>query len=194
MNEPRSDVRAEAVVARSARVAVAVVFVVSALDWVGWATGTGQLTRLLPTWPPMTPWTALLLAALATAILVQSGVPSGRQVWAGRLVAGLVAVVSVAILAEFATGRSFGLDELWFGDAVRALQSTWPGRPSPQTAWSLLSVAAAAALIRVERQWIPVAWPACMVAGGAIPLVSVAAYLFDATDLVTVTASTRPTW
>ncbi|CAN5373490.1 hypothetical protein BH10ACT9_BH10ACT9_27350 [soil metagenome] len=190
MNDTALDVRTHPAVARSARVAIAMVFAVAALDWVGWATGIGQLTRLLPTWPPMTPWTALLLAALSTAILLQSGQPSDRQVLIGRVVAGSAAVVAVAFLTEFVTGTSFGLDQMWFGAAVRALQSTWPGRPSPQTAWSLLALGAAAALIRVDRRWNTVVWPACLVAGAAIPVVSVAAYLFNATDLVKISAST----
>ena len=70
---------------RWARIAVSVVLVVAVLDWVGWATGIDGLTRLYPTWPQMTPWAALWLAALGTAILVQSGSPSPGRVWIGRI-------------------------------------------------------------------------------------------------------------
>jgi hypothetical protein len=62
---------------------------------------------------------------------------------------------------------------------VRLRQSSLPGRPSPQTASSLLLVAATVALIRLDR-WTRVLWPVCLVGGAAIPFVTVAAYLFDA--------------
>ena len=161
-----------------------VVTTVAVLTWVGWMTGVEALTRVNPTWPVMTPWTSLWLAALGMATLVQSGHPSGRRVWAGQWPGDSGGRSCAAMfLAEYATARSFGLDQAWFGEAVRLRQSSLPGRPSPQTASSLLLVAAAVALIRLEPRWTRVLWPVCLVGGGDIPLVAVAAYLFDAMAL-----------
>lgn len=174
---------------RWGRVAVVVVFGVAALDWVGWATGVQELTRIYPTWPQMTPWTAAWLAALGAAILVQLGQPSRSRVWVGRGVATMVGALAVVVLLEYATARSWGLDQVWFADAVRTLQSSWPGRPSPQTTFSVLFLATAVGLARLDRRWVGVVWPVCIVGGGAIPVVSVAAYLFGAMALVDV----RPT-
>ncbi|SPM28363.1 sensor domain-containing diguanylate cyclase [Mycobacterium terramassiliense] len=172
------------------RIAVLVGFTLAAAAWVGWATGVDRLTRINPSWPQMMPWTALWLAALSAAILTQSGHPSRGRVRAGRGFALVVGALAVVTLVEYATGRSpSGLDQVWFGDAVRASQQTWPGRPSPQTAWSVLLLAAAAALIRVDRG-TRVVWPACMAAGGAIPFVTVGAYLFNAVALVGYSPST----
>lgn len=190
MNEPVSDVGSGTAMTRSARAGLVLVLGVAALDWAGWATGIERLTRLHPSWPSMTPWTALLLASLATAILAQWGLPSVRRVNAARVLAAVVAAVAVLILLEFATGSSFGLDTVWFGDAVEKMQSTWPGRPSPQTAWSFLFVAAGVALIRVDRGVIDVVWPTLLVAGAVVPSISVAGYMFNALDLVSVTPST----
>jgi len=189
MNHPDPGVRLDTALARYGRAAVVIVLVGTALDWVGWSAGVEQLTRVYPTWPQMTPWTALWLAALGAAILVQSGHPSRGRVWVGRVVAAVVGVLAVVVLAEYATDRSFGLDQVWFGDAVRALQASWPGRPSPQTAVSVLLVAAAAALTRVDPG-ARVAWPTCLLVGGFIPFVSAAAYSFNALALVGVTPST----
>ncbi len=189
MDRPGPDARVEAAVTWCGRVAVMVVLAVAVLSWVGWATGIEQLTRIYPTWPQMMPWTAWWLAGLAVAILAQSGRPSRGRVWAGRGTAAVVGVLAVIVVAEYATGRSFGLDHVWFGDAVRMSQSTWPGRPSPQTASSVLLLAAAAALIRVDR-WTRVVWPACIAAGGAIPFVTVGAYSFNALALVGFSPST----
>ena len=171
------------------RIAVLAVFALAAVTWVGWATGIDPLTRISPTWPQVMPWTALWLAALGAAIATQSGHPSRGRVWVGRGLALAVGAFAGITLVEFATDGLPGLDQIWFGGAVRASQQTWPGRPSPQTAASALLLAAAAALIRVDR-WTRVLWPACMAAGGAIPFVTVGAYLFDALALVGYSPST----
>lgn len=188
MDRSGSSMRLETALPRFARAIVIVVLTAAAIAWVGWSTGVDPLTRLYPTWPVMTPWTALCLGALGAAVLAQSGQPSGARVWAGRILAFAVVVVAVIVLAEWATGRSFGLDQAWFGDAVRMRQASWPGRPSPQTALSL-AVAATAGLMRLHRG-TRLLWPLCVAAGAVIPFVTVAAYLFDALALVGVSAST----
>ncbi|UXA08378.1 sensor domain-containing diguanylate cyclase [Mycobacterium sp. SMC-2] len=172
------------------RIALLVVFALAAMTWVGWATGIDRLTRIDPAWPQMMPWTALWLVALGAAIQLQSGRPSRGRVWAGRGAALAVGALAGVTLVEYAAGGpSSGLDLVWFGDAVRTSQQTWPGRPSPQTALSVLPLAAAAALIRVDRRTC-VVWPACTAAGGAIPFVTVGAYLFGALALVGFSPST----
>lgn len=190
MSAPGNDVNSETVLARWVRAAVAVVVVVAMLDWVGWAMGVDELTRVHRSWPQMVPWTALWLAALGLAILLQVGQPSPTRVRAGRGVAITVGVVAVVVLAEYATGRPCGLDLMWFGEAVRTRQSSWPGRPSPQTASSVALLAAAVALIRVDRRWVSVVWPVCLLGGAATPVISVVAYVFGVMALVDVTPST----
>jgi diguanylate cyclase (GGDEF)-like protein/PAS domain S-box-containing protein len=189
MDGPRRRARLEAALVRYGLAAVTVVTAVAVLTWVGWMTGIEALTRVYPTWPVMTPWTSLCLAVLGMSTLVQSGHPSGGRVWAGRGLAIAVVILAATVLAEYATARSFGLDQAWFGEAVRLRQSSLPGRPSPQTASSLLLVAATVALIRLDR-WTRVLWPACLMGGAAIPLLTVAAYLFDAMALAGVSSST----
>lgn len=172
------------------RATVGVVLIVSALDWVGWATGTDALTRVVPSWPQMTPWTALLLAGLGIAILVQSGRPSTAQVRVGRGVAAVVGVLAAVFLAQYVTGSSFGLDDVWFSEPVRALQGTWPGRPSPRTASSALLLSIAVGFTRLDRHWMRLAWPLCLAAATVLPIVSILAYLFNTTSMVGVTRST----
>jgi diguanylate cyclase (GGDEF)-like protein len=189
MHQPSPGARLEAALPRFCRAILLFVIAVAAVAWVGWTTGVDWLTRLYPTWPVMTPWTALSLAAVGAAALAQSGQPSRGRVWVGRILAVAVVVFGVLVLIEYATGRSLGLDQVWFGDEVRMRQSSWPGRPSPQSALSLSLVAATVALIRVDRG-VRVLWPLCVAAGAIIPLVTVAAYLFDALALVGVSTST----
>ncbi|CAN5561689.1 hypothetical protein BH11ACT6_BH11ACT6_24380 [soil metagenome] len=172
------------------RGAVTVVLAIAVLDWLGWATGVEQLTQISRDWPHMTPWSAALLAGLGIAVLVQLGQPSRSRIWTGRAVAVLAGGLAAVFLAEYATGKEFGLDRMLFSDAVSALQQSWPGRPSPQTAISVLALAVAVALVRVERRWIPTAWPLGIAAAAVLPLVALGAYLFDAARMVSVSAST----
>ncbi|MBI3690322.1 MAG: GGDEF domain-containing protein, partial [Mycolicibacterium aromaticivorans] len=60
MAKAEPDAQLEALVRRGGQVALAVVFVGAGSNWLGWATGTERLTRFFPSWPQMTPWTALL--------------------------------------------------------------------------------------------------------------------------------------
>ncbi|GBG36712.1 sensor domain-containing diguanylate cyclase [Mycobacterium montefiorense] len=189
MNGPEPAARPRAALSRYGSVAAVVVLCVAGLTWVGWTAGIEPLTRVLPTWPVMTPWGALLLAALGAATLLQSGLPSRGRGWAGRGLALAVAVSAVTFLVEYVTGASFGFDQLWFGDAVRMRQDSSPGRPSLQTATSVLLLAGAVALMRLERG-TRVLWAVCLAVGGAIPLVVFGAYLFDALALAGLSALT----
>lgn len=181
--------RPDSALMRFARAEAIVVLAVTVAAWVGWTADVELLMRVYPTWPVMTPWTALCLATLAAGTLAQQGQPSRGRVWTGRALALAVIAFAAVVLAEYATGRSFGLDQLWFSDAVGPRQSIWPGRPSLQTAAPLLLVAAAVALMRVDRgsRWL---WPACLTSGAAVPFVTLAAYLFNAMALVGVSTST----
>ncbi len=177
-------------VRRWGRAAALLVLVFSALDLAGWLTGIQLFTRVYPTWPQMTPWTALWLAALAVAVVVQSGDPSDARVRAGRGLAVAVGVVALLVLVEYAMRRPFGIDQVWFGDSVRALQSTWPGRPSPQTAISTVLLSVSVGMIAVDRRWAgtvrALSWTAAMAAPGITAL----AYVFDAVSLLKVAPST----
>ncbi|MGV1006734.1 MAG: PP2C family protein-serine/threonine phosphatase [Candidatus Nanopelagicales bacterium] len=81
---------------------------------------------------------------------------------------------------EYATGRAFGVDTVWFGEAVRAIQPTLPGRPSPPTTLSVLVLSVAVATNWMDRRWTRTVWVVCLLAASAMPFVTILAYLFDA--------------
>ena len=163
---------------------------VASVDWAGWLAGIPALTRILPSWPGMMPWTALWLAALGAAILLQSGHPSKPRIWAGRGLAILVGAAAAFVLLEYATGRRLGVDTLWFRNAVTAVQPTWPGRPSPHTAASTLLLALPVALARWDRRRADTAWAVSLLVAMALPGIAVLAYVFDALNVVAFTTST----
>lgn len=175
---------------RWAAAAVAVVLFGAAANWIGWSTGIEELTKVSSSWPPMTPWTAVLLAGLGAAILLQSGRAARPRALAGCWVAAAAGVVAVLFLVEHVAGSSLGLDQVWFSEAVHRLETTWPGRPSPHAASSLLLLSLAVALVRLDRRWARAVWPLSAVAASAVPALTVLAYLFDAALLVEMTGST----
>ena len=190
MDVARTNRLLERSLGRWGRAAAVVVLIMAALALVGWATGIQALTRTYPTWPPMTPWTALWLATLAVALLVQSGNPSPGRVWIGRSLATLVGVTAAVILVEYATSRTFGLDQMWFGDAVRRVQRTLPGRPSPQTSSSVLFLSVAAGLTLVNRPRTRVLGMVSLGAAMVMPFVAILAYLFGAVARLQIGTST----
>lgn len=190
MGVVKPDPRAEEAVIRVGRAGVAFVLILAVLDWVGWAAGIEVLTRLIAGWPQMTPWTALWLAALGSAILVRSYPNSPGRDRAGRGLAAAVFVTTVVILAEYVTGRDFGLDLWWFREAVLELQSSWPGRPSPRTALVALFLSATVVLHQRNRTSTRMVLGTLMLAALVIPGVAVLSYLFDALALVTIAETT----
>lgn len=186
------DGRLATVLAWWGRLAVGAVFAMAVVDWVGWATGLERLTRFFPSWPQMTPWTAVLAAGLGVAILLQSGQLSSVRIRLGVGAAVVVGVLAVVFLAEYLTHRSFGLDGVWFHDEVRRLQATLPGRPSPQTSVSVLLVSAAGTVMRTEsrHRWVSRVWLVALVLAAIIPFVVIAAYGLQAIALVGIAPST----
>lgn len=171
--------RLESASVRWGRGAVAVVLFIAVLDWIGWAAGVEGLTRFYPTWPQMLPWTALWLAALGISILLQSGSPGPTRAWAARGLAAAVAVIAAVVVAEYVMDRSLGVDRVWFGQAVSALQLSSPGRPNSQTALSTLLLAVVVALTLVTRRWAQRVRTGLLVVAMAVPNVTLLAYLFD---------------
>ncbi len=181
--------RLEAVLAWWPRAAVGVVLLIAVANWVGWATGIERLTRFFSSWPPMAPWSAVLVAVLALAILAQSGRPSRARVGVGCGLAAAAGALALVFLAEHATGSSFGLDQLWFSETVRAAQPYLLGRPSPQTASSVLLLSLAVGLTRLDRRWTPAPWTLSLLAATALPDFIVASYIFESLSLVSATRS-----
>jgi diguanylate cyclase (GGDEF)-like protein/PAS domain S-box-containing protein len=162
----------------------------TAINWVGWAVGVDRLTRVFSSWMRMSPWTALLLTGLGVAILLQSGTPSRRRAYLGAAIAALVGLLSLGFALEWLTGRGFGLDDLWFRQAVQALQEMRLGRPSVRTATSLTMVSAGVALIRARFSWAVPVQLACLGIGSATPIVTMMGHMFRAISVVTITSST----
>ena len=181
--------RLESASVRWGRGAVAAVLIIAALVWVGWATGIQQLTRFYPTWPQMAPWSAICLAALGLAILMQSGSVFASKAWAVRGLAAAVGIVATMVLVEYVTDQSFGVDQVWFGQSVAGLQSSSPGRPSSQTAFSALLLALVVVLMPTTRRSLQRIRTGLLILALVVPCVIVLARLFDSFALISIARS-----
>ena len=148
------------------RGAVALVFALILLDLLDRTTGIELLAQIHPDWPAMAPWSAGLLAALGTAVWLQSGRPTPRTVRVGRGLAVVAGALAVVLL-----GRDL-------------LQQTGPASPAAQTALSVIALAAAVALLEQDGRWVARAWSVSVVAAGALPLVALVTYLLDAAQML----------
>lgn len=163
----------------------AVVLAVAMANLVGWFLGVEKLVKIVPPWPAMTPWTALLLGLLAVGILVQSGRPSRVAVAIGRGFAVAAGAIAVAILIEYLSGKSFGFDLWWFRVSVgRTMHTSWPGRPAPQTALSIVPLSIAVTLTRIDRRWVHIVWLMSLLGAAVAPSITFVGYLFQALSLV----------
>lgn len=190
MAETELDAQLETLVRRAGRSALAVVFVVSAANWLGWATGTVRLTRVFRSWPQMTPWAALVMATLGVAILVQSGPTTQARIWVARGLAVSCAAIAMVFIAEYATGLAFGVDRLWFPGGVAAMGRPWPGRPSIQTAVTVLLLGTAVALMRLDHRAVRSIRTVCLVSAAVIPFLVTVVYTFQALSITETTPVT----
>ena len=150
-------------------------FVPPVLSLTGFAAGVPILTRLVPGGPVMVPGSAmaLLLAATGLWLLVPDPAPAIRQ-RAGRLLGLLVALYGSAVLAEYVSGRSLGVDTLLFTGQIRAWSTAEvAGRPAPQTAAALMLTGLALVLLDTDakhgHRWAQALAPAAgLVAGIAL--------------------------
>ncbi|ORB50543.1 sensor domain-containing diguanylate cyclase [Mycolicibacterium rhodesiae] len=184
MAETELDAQLETLVHRAGRSALAVVFVISAVNWLGWATGAERLTRVFRSWPQMTPWAALVMATLGVATLLQSGRTTPARVWVARGLAVACSAIALVFIGEYATGRSFGVDALWFPGGVAAMQRPWPGRPSVQTAVTFLLLGVAVGLMRLDHRVFRSLRSLCLVSAAVMPFLVTVVYTFQALSVI----------
>lgn len=166
------------------RVSALAVIVIAGLNWVGWATGIDLLTRGIPSSPQMPPWTALLQALLAAAVLVQVDGSSPVRVAIGRTLAGAAGIIAAIFLVGFLTRTASPLDLLLFPDAVRDLPDAWPGRrPSPTASSSILLLSIALAVMWLDRPWTRRVWLVCPPLAMVMPMVALLAEVFGVVPL-----------
>lgn len=121
--------------------AAAATFALAVTVLAGWHLGNATLVQVLPQFAPMQYNTAVAFALSAAALWACS---RGRPVIAMTL-AAVPGALSAATLAQYMTGRDFGIDQLLLEHHITTATSH-PGRMAPNTALSFLLLAVALSL------------------------------------------------
>lgn len=151
---------------------------------VGWAIGLDWPTRILPGQPVMMPLTAVGIAAsgIAVALLDLEGRAGliGRRLARGLGV--LVALIGLAVLAQYIAQQDLGIDRLLLFDEARERVATSPGRPSPHTATAFAMVGVAIFLSASgPGRFVAVTDVLCFLAAG-IPYAAIVGYASGAPE------------
>ena len=156
-----------------------IVLLITLLDLIGWLFHMPLLTSVRAGYATMKPNTALSLALLATAILLQRKTPVNRLLRVLALIAALAAfTISGLTLAEYVAHLDLGIDQLLI--AVPPDRFRGPaGRMSLGTSTCLCILSLA--LLAIDA--MPFLSVAMLLLGGILSVASLIGFLFDAGPL-----------
>jgi len=150
----------------------------------GWALDIPLLKSVLPGFVTMKANTAaaFILSGLALLLLSRPTRTGGK--WArlaGQACAGLVSLLGLLTLAEYAFHWDLGIDQLLFDEAAGAVQTTYPGRMAPNTALSFLLLGLTFCLLdlKTRRGFHPA--QVLMLGEGLVIILALAGYIHDVT-------------
>jgi diguanylate cyclase (GGDEF)-like protein len=147
-----------------------------------WKLGWSWLIQVLPSQPADVPWTAVSLCLGGTILLVSAaaGPESSRYViLCSRLLAATLAALGATVLLEYLAGRDGGIGGLLYASQLRELDLDTDGRPSPQSALSLVLFGAAAWLHAGRRRERLDMADIAVAASLFLPAAALLSYLFD---------------
>ena len=174
--------------------AAAGVFAVGCLVLLGWVFDIAALKSIDPSLVSTKADTATAFVLTGIALwLSQAG---RRGFRAGRYVvwssAALVAAIGLLTLLEYASGRSFGIDQLFFTEPAGAVRTIHPGRMAPNTAVNFLFIGLALLLldVRTRRGHRPAQFLIGL--GGMVAAVALVGYLYDVSSFYSPSSATTP--
>jgi PAS domain S-box-containing protein len=113
------------------------VILTGSLVLIGWLFNIIPLQNIQPDLPKMTFNTALTHILAAFSLLLYS--TKGRNT-AALILAIFVTIIGLLTLSEYLFDYHIGIDQLLFRDPAGGVETTIPGRPSPQTAATFLLI------------------------------------------------------
>lgn len=112
-----------------------------------WAVGVEELSALGPEAVSMKPNTAFSAVGLGLVLLL-GGSADRRLRGVSTLLALAVGTLVILTLGEYLTGVDLGIDHVFFSEPSGAAGTSHPARMAPQTALSLMALAAAMPFVR----------------------------------------------
>jgi signal transduction histidine kinase len=164
---------------------------VSCLVLTGWAFSFSSLRSVIPGQPQMVPNTAVAFVFASLSLwLVWS---EKRARWSQALIwVGTVAVVLIGLLTlvEYLTGADLRFDSLLFKEKLSFQATSFPGRPSPQTAFSFVVIGVALLLIRTKIRRAHSLAQVLALFVALIAAIALLGYLYQVALLYSITAHT----
>lgn len=150
---------------------------IGCIGLLGWILGVDSLKSVLPGSATMKANTAaaMLLVGLAMVVAATGGA-WGRRL--SPLLGGTAALIGLVTLAEFATGRSMGIDEALARDRGPAGLPYYPGRMAPTTALNFVLLGIAIPLAGRESWLARRAADVMAIPAGLVALLSLTGNLF----------------
>jgi PAS domain S-box-containing protein len=166
-------------------IASALLVATAVLVLFGWCWDIPALKSVLPRWVTMKVNTALgfLLSGVALWCLRHERLAGTVGYRVGQLCAGLVALLGLFTILEYACGWNLAMDNTLFPESTGATQTSSPGRMAPATAGSFLF--AGLALLLLDRRTRRGTHPAQLLALPplALSLLALLGYLYGAKPL-----------
>jgi signal transduction histidine kinase len=173
------------------RVAIGLSISVSCLVLTGWAFNVPVLRSVIPGQPQMVPNTSItfILASLSLWMLWRETKSKRRSVvtWVCALA---VVLVGALTLAEYLTGANAGFDSLLFREKLQLVATSFPGRPSPHTAFNFLLIGVALLLMRANTARGQRLAQVFAFLGALIALMALVGYLYQVAFLYSITSYT----
>lgn len=164
---------------------------VSCLALSGWALDLSGLRSVIPGQPQMVPNTAVAFVLASLSLWLIWSEKSSR--WAQGLIwicTVVVVLVGLLTLVEYLTGADLRVDSLSFKGRLSLQGTSFPGRPSPQTAFSLLALGVALLLIRTKKARAHSLAQALALFVSLIAAIALVGYLYQVALLYSITAHT----
>lgn len=168
--------------AAPARLAATVTVLLGLTAVIGWVFGLRALTSIVPGGVEMKINTATGMVLCGAALLILADHASTRLERFAQLLSLIVAVLGIATITEYFSGRTWGIDEALVRDDA-GLYNVFRGRMSPLTATAF--VGAATALAALPHRRLDIVARAGAICALLIGVVTLTGYAWGAGEIVT---------
>jgi signal transduction histidine kinase len=164
---------------------------VSCLVLLGWAFDLPTLRSIIPGQPQMVPNTAatFILASVSLSVLWRQKKSRRGSITAWVCALAVILIGSLTV-AEYLTGTNLGFDNWLFRERLLVSATSFPGRPSPHTAFNFLLIGFALLLIRMKTARAHRLAHVFALLGALIAFMALVGYVYQVAFLYSITSYT----
>jgi signal transduction histidine kinase len=164
---------------------------VSCLVLTGWAVNLSALRSVIPGQPQMVPNTAITFILASGSLWILWREKRNQRVsFVAWICAAAVILIGLLTIGEYLTRSDLGLDRLLFRQKLSATGTSFPGRPSPHTAFNFLLIGFALLLIRMRTVRAHRLAQMFALLGALIALMALVGYVYQVAFLYSITSYT----